>query len=216
MGQMTQYTVLNVLGGGLISGRYVPDPLDVGAKRINYYTDKDLTIGAVINLFGREVRLIDCDEYTREYYRIKYGLDDFTPIVKPASTGNVCVSSNVYDRKLPVFNGWGTHEDSEGNCRKTIPTPPKVDFVKFLKNDKLCLRFGAKMESSIRDYCDRIFVVTFYLSNDEISVYELGIRNSGFLVRGSKPIAYVLFVMIFNQFCVFPNSPASSSNAKSL
>lgn len=186
MGQLTQYTVLNVLGGGLLGGRYVPDPLDVGAKPIKYYTEQDLTIGAIINLFGRVVHLIDCDDFTREYYRIKYGLEDFTPIPMPPSMNNVCVSSNVDDRKLPVFNGWGTHEDSEGNCKKTIPTPPRVDFVKFMKNDKLCLRFGAKMVSSIRDYCDRIFIVSFYLSTDEISVYELGIRNSGFLVWGFR------------------------------
>lgn len=183
MGQMTQYTVLNVLGGGLMGGRFVPDSLDVGSKKINYYTEKDLIIGAIINLFGREVHLIDCDDFTREYYRIKYGLDDFTPIEMPPSGNNVCVSTNIEDRTLPVFNGWGTHEDSEGNCKKTIPTPPKIDFNKFVKNDRICLRFGAKMESQIRDYCDRIFIVTFYLSNDEISVYELGIRNSGFLVR---------------------------------
>lgn len=207
MGQMTQFTVLNVLGGGLMGGRYVPDPLDVGAKPINYYKDKDLTIGAVINLFGREVHLIDCDAFTREYYRIKYGLEDFTPIAKPPSKTSLCVDSNIEDRKLPVFNGWGTHEDSEGNCKKTIPTPPKVDFIKFIKNDRVCLRFGAKLQSPIKDYCDRIFIVTFYMATDEISVYELGIRNSGFLVNG---VVHFILNAIHYSLC----SPAIFSAAK--
>lgn len=37
LGQQTQYTVLNVLGGGLIGGRYIPDSLGVGTKNIEYY-----------------------------------------------------------------------------------------------------------------------------------------------------------------------------------
>lgn len=37
MGQKTAFTVLNVLGGGLIGGRFVPDCLNVGSKKIDYY-----------------------------------------------------------------------------------------------------------------------------------------------------------------------------------
>lgn len=31
-------------------------------------------------MFGRRVLLCDCDDATKEYYRAKYGVEDFTPI----------------------------------------------------------------------------------------------------------------------------------------
>lgn len=37
LGQRTSYTVLNVLGGGFLDGRFVPDSLGVGAQNIEYY-----------------------------------------------------------------------------------------------------------------------------------------------------------------------------------
>lgn len=184
MGQKTPFTVLNVLGGGLIGGRYVPDCLDVGSKKIEYYTDRDLTLGCSINVFGREVVIVDCDPYTTEYYRVKYGLDDFSPVTKrPPKTGDRALKScEMSDRTLPVFNGWGSHEDSEGNCKTIEPKQPKADFNKFINLDGKKLRFGAKMLSKLCDNMERVFIVTYYLSNDTISVFELGTRNSGFLV----------------------------------
>lgn len=40
LGQRTAFTVLNVLGGGFLDGRFVPDSLSVGAKNIEYYKVK--------------------------------------------------------------------------------------------------------------------------------------------------------------------------------
>lgn len=65
---------MNVLGAGLQSGRYVADPLNCGMQHTEYYKPKDLAIGASINVYGRKVVLTDCDPYTKEYYRAKYGL----------------------------------------------------------------------------------------------------------------------------------------------
>ncbi len=41
---------------------------------IDYYTDRELTLGAVLNVFGRKFLICDCDEFTKEYYRTKYGI----------------------------------------------------------------------------------------------------------------------------------------------
>lgn len=38
--------------------------------------------------------------------------------------------------ELPPWNGIGSYEDSEGNCRKVIPQPPKKDMYKFLAKDR--------------------------------------------------------------------------------
>lgn len=195
MGQKTPFTVLNVLGNGLIDGRFVPDCLGVGSKHIDYYTDRDLTIGGKLNLFGREICIVDCDPYTREYYRTKYGLEDFSPVTDrpPINGARAVMSCEMSDRILPVFNGWGTHEDSEGNCKTIEPKQPKPDFYKFMHLDGMKLRFGGKLISKICANRERIFILTYYLSDDTISVFELAARNSGFVVT---------YFFIFFYFCV--------------
>lgn len=62
------------------------------------------------------------------------------------------------------------------------PHPPKIDFRKFVIYDRCNLRFGSRMISKIKENNDRFFVITYYLSDDTVSVYELQIRNSGFQV----------------------------------
>lgn len=180
MGEETPFTVLNVLGGGLKGGRYIVDTLNIGSKRVDYYSDRDLTIGATINIYGREVHLLDCDEFTKRYYRKIYGIEDFPRLLRPYDTNRCENVKSIYDRELPPFNGWGDHADSEGNCRTVEPKPPKVDFKKFINLDRFLLRFGAKMISNFPENNERIFIITYYLSDDTISVYELAVRNSGF------------------------------------
>jgi hypothetical protein len=68
------HTVLNVLSTGFLKGRYLVDALNRGQQHVEYYEDSDLTIGAVINVYGRNVVLTDCDAFTKEYYAKKYGL----------------------------------------------------------------------------------------------------------------------------------------------
>ena len=133
-------------------------------------------------MYGREIVLTNCDEFTREYYRTKYGIEDFSPEPTPINNGEKCEIENLDERVLPVFNGWGTHEDSEGNCKTVEPKQPHKDFKKFIGLDKCLLRFGAKLLSPIKENNERVFIITYYLSDDTVSIYELGMRNSGFLV----------------------------------
>jgi len=50
-----------------------------GAVHTDYYHDSDLTIGTVLNVWGRKFRICDCDEFTKEYYKSKYGLRKLYP-----------------------------------------------------------------------------------------------------------------------------------------
>ncbi len=122
---------------------------------------------------------MDCDPYTREYYRTVHGIEDFTPLQRPNGVGKPTIDN---ERMLPPFNGWGTHEDSESNCKTIALKPPKIDFHKFIQLDRYLLRFGARMVSDVQENRERLYIITYYLSDDTISVFEIGARNSGFKV----------------------------------
>lgn len=129
------FAVLNVLGRDVLKGRYLRDRLETKTpdESSTYYTEKDLMIGRSLNVFGREVILTDCDGATREFYRKKYGIEEFEPICIPKN-------SQQYEKRIgqvmPPYNGWGSYEDSEGNCVGIEPKAPKIDFKKFLCYDK--------------------------------------------------------------------------------
>ena len=48
--------------------------LQTGAINTEYYSDVDLTLGGVVNVWGRKILLCDCDEFTKQYYKTKYGI----------------------------------------------------------------------------------------------------------------------------------------------
>ena len=45
-----------------------------GAVHTDYYNDSDLTLGSVINVWGRKFLICDCDDFTKEFYKSKYGV----------------------------------------------------------------------------------------------------------------------------------------------
>ncbi|EDV34107.1 uncharacterized protein Dana_GF15903 [Drosophila ananassae] len=179
-GQVTPKTLLNVLGTNMRNVRYCIDPLNTGNKEIHYYNERDLQIGSVINVYGRAVVITDLDPFTRKYFQQRFGIQDFTPLAIPNRSDD-CADHKSTERMLPPFNGWGSYEDSVGNCLSVEPKPPKSDFKKFIKFDRYVLRFGAKMLSTIKANCERIFVISYYLCDDTLQIQEIAVRNSGFL-----------------------------------
>lgn len=49
-------------------------PDAIHPEPLQNFGPSDLIIGAPINVYGRMVIISDCDEFTKEYYRVKYGL----------------------------------------------------------------------------------------------------------------------------------------------
>lgn len=186
-GEQTDRTVLNVFGPTGHGGRYILDSLKTGAVHTEYYTDSDLTVGTVLNVWGRRFVLCDCDEYTKEYYKTKYGVE-FTSIPFKKS------SQPCPPREMPPYNGFGSEEDSLCSCMGLLPKPPKRDFIKFMEKDRHGLdsnviRFLARMDTSKPIDADRRFIISYFLSDDSILVFEPPVRNSGiiggkFLERG--------------------------------
>jgi Ca2+-binding EF-hand superfamily protein len=192
-GVATKRTVLNVFGSGGHGGRYILDSLKTGAVATDYFRDSDLTVGGMVNLWGRRLLLCDCDELTKEYYRSKYGVERFeaVDVSEPPLPPQ--------QRQVPPYNGFGSQEDSLASHLNLIPKPPRRDFKKFMEKDRHgldsnVLRFVARMDTSRPIDVDRRFTVFFHLSDDTITIFEPPQRNSGiiggkFMERGriAKP-----------------------------
>lgn len=187
-GEKTDRTVLNVFGPTGHGGRYILDSLKTGAVHTDFYGESDLMVGAVINVWGRKFTITDCDDFTKEYFITKYGVDDFTPIKYKADGASSAA------RQMPPYNGFGSEEDSLCSCMGLIPKPPKRDFIKFMEKDRHgldsnVLRFLARMDTTKPIDMDRRFIISYFLSDDTILVFEPPVRNSGiiggkFLERG--------------------------------
>ncbi|XP_056610503.1 EF-hand domain-containing family member C2 [Triplophysa dalaica] len=179
-GEITDRTVLNVFGPVGHGGRYILDSLKTGAVEEEFFKDSDLTIGGIINVWGRRVLICDCDNFTKEYYRSKYGIEDFTPV------SNKALSPAKPSRKVPPYTGYGSEEDSLCSCQGLLPKPPQKDFRKLMEKDRQglvsnVLRFAGKMLTDSPIDKDRVFIIYFYLSDDTIAVFEPPQRNSGII-----------------------------------
>ncbi|XP_076290221.1 EF-hand domain-containing family member C2 [Lasioglossum baleicum] len=182
IGSADPVTVLNVMGEDTLNVYYSIDPLNAGKTNKESYKDNEIAIGAQINIFGRIIVITDMDAFTKDYYRKKYGVENVVPLEKPRKGDDVCVEVKKY---IPPYNGYGSYEDSLGNCFTVMPQPPKMDFIKFLHQDKQgfdshVLRFRARMISNIPENEDRMFIIRIFLMDDTMSIFELAKRNSGF------------------------------------
>jgi hypothetical protein len=139
------------------------------------YTDADLKIGAVIDVFGRTFLIFDADQWTKDFLDRKYGKRDWTPI----DAAPKAVRKTI-EHKLPPPNGWGDDADSAGYCTSLHPKPPRKDMVKLVGRDGQILRFAATLRDPAPQDRARKFVIAFYLMDDTVAVYEVPQRNSGF------------------------------------
>ena len=93
--------------------------------------------------------------------------------------------------QIPPYNGWGDEKDSIGNCLRLIPKKPKKDYYKYIDNDSIILRFLARLNGKNPEDADRKFLISFFLSDDSIQIYEMPKKNSG------KFLSKILFIFFF-------------------
>ncbi|XP_075910234.1 EF-hand domain-containing family member C2 [Petromyzon marinus] len=183
-------TVLNVLGSVGLGGRFILDSLKTGAPSEEFYTDGDLRVGATVNAWGRPLHLLACDGFTRQYLSDTYGAESVGAVASPPGS-----PPRTPPPRVPPYNGFGSEEDTRHGCLSLVPKPPQKDFRKFVELgrqglDGHVLRFTAEMKSGNPLDEGRRFVVSYFLEDDTISVFEQEQRNSGvvagrFLERGA-------------------------------
>lgn len=143
-----------------------------------FYTPADLRIGATISVFGRPMKLYDMDSATREWYmRVMHMRpDELAPAELPEHYG---ARSVEVVREIPPPTGFGSEADSLACMYSLIPKPPRRDNITLAKNEGKQLRFSAQFVSPSRLDRDRRFIVVFHLMNNNVSVFEPPVRNSG-------------------------------------
>ncbi|XP_060046027.1 EF-hand domain-containing protein 1 isoform X1 [Erinaceus europaeus] len=142
---------------------------------LEWYTAKDFIVGKTVTIRGRTFFIYDCDPFTRQYYKEKFGIADL-PSIDVSKKEPPPVK-----QELPPYNGYGLIEDSAQNCFVLIPKAPKSDVIKMLLNDNKVLRYLAALESPIPEDKDRRFVFSYFLATDMISIFEPPVRNSGII-----------------------------------
>ncbi|NXH13496.1 EFHC1 protein, partial [Bucco capensis] len=142
---------------------------------LEWFTAKDFGVGKSLTLLGRSFFIYDCDEFTRNFYRDKFGITDFQPVeIKKKAPEEV-------PQVIPPYNGFGVLEDSLQNCFSLFPKPPRKDIMKRLENDNKVLRYEVSLESPNPVDRKRRFILSYFLSDDMISIFEPPVRNSGII-----------------------------------
>jgi len=126
----------------------------------------------------RDFLIYDCDDFTKAHYQKKYNIHHFpnltdrirTPAVEPPR------------REVPPPTGFGTDADSLGSIYNLSPKQPRRDEGKLMDMQGKALRLLGKFEDpTVQEDMDRKFVITFYLSDDTISIFEPPQQNSGII-----------------------------------
>ncbi|XP_032362525.1 EF-hand domain-containing protein 1 isoform X1 [Etheostoma spectabile] len=153
--------------------------LEVSTAEVDeYYSPKDFQVGQRITLLGRHILLYDCDGFTKEYYQKNHPDMKMNPSKIPKK---IDLLQKKKKKEVPPYNGFGSLEDSLQNCLYLIPEPPKKNVLKMQENDHKVLRYCARLDSPNPVDEGRRFILSYFLSNDMISIYEKPSRNSGII-----------------------------------
>lgn len=145
--------------------------LDTNAE--SYLTEEEIKPGEPIIAFGRVFTITGVDEFTKKFYKENY--NEHFPL------GGVHESKPPEQVPLviPEYNGFGDEEDTLGYVKKLLPDKPKKDFFKYVDNDKKVLRFTARFNTQVPEDVDRRFIISYYLADDTLSIFEPAQKNSG-------------------------------------
>jgi hypothetical protein len=136
------------------------------------YEPSDLIVGSSIDIYGRKFLLVDCDEYSRDYYSDR-GIEQ--PVLHL-----VVDDGPVYVHEVPQqgdsFLPIGSPEDTLATC---YGMPKIVNMTKVSRTQNRQMRCKIKILSKNSIDGSRPLQLIFHLNDDSIQIYEVPVRNSG-------------------------------------
>jgi len=137
----------------------------------------DLSIGKVVHIYGRDFLLYNLDEFTKQFYRQNFGAaeSDFEAVEVNLPKGK------LPQPPLPPHTGVGSAEDSYLSCIAISPKAPlgQKSLPMLLQYDNKLLRYEAHLETDIAEDKDRVFIISYRLADDYVSIFEPPKDNSG-------------------------------------
>lgn len=160
----------------------------VDESSTQHYTWRHLQLGEHVDVYNRQLLLVNADRFTFSYYQRQ-----FKPLGSPIKLNNGNARFDHIRAPVPPYNGFGSEEDS---LRSVYSIRPKKS-IRDMPNTENCgkfLRFSIRIKNAKNEDKARMFVLTYYLIDDTLSIRETVHRNSGrmagsFLRRGrvTKP-----------------------------
>merc|ERR1711865_16864 len=147
--------------------------------RKEFYSAADMQIGSSINVFGRELLVCDSDDFTSEFMERNFGHETRANVISLEEE-----RPEPPRMEIPPYTGFGSEEDSLGSFYSLVPKAPKANWAKYFENDKKILRFVAQLDTRAPEDRERLFIISYYMADDTITVYEPPARNSG--IMGGK------------------------------
>lgn len=143
-----------------------------------FYQPEDLLCGSIIDIYGREFLLINCDPFSRQFYEKLNINQTEVPILFEEEEEIIHPVPKLGDGFLAI----GSEEDTLA----TIYGMPKVqrDIKKAHKNQHRLLRCKLVLCTNNIIEASRVFALTYYLEDDTLQIFEEVGRNSG-LIGGS-------------------------------
>lgn len=127
-----------------------------------FYNFSDFFVGQNIFIFGKIIKLVDCDEYTREFYndqniiqpdKIYYAVDIFHDLNNKNKDLNKKTDNSMKDYLEHKLGGGKVQNQKQ-----------------FLENDRKVLKFFSKYEG--RDY-----IIHYFLADDTVEIREMHRNN---------------------------------------
>lgn len=155
----------------------------------------DLHIGGTFRVYNLELRLLDCDDFTRAFLKRegRRNEQELQPIEPEDDRPNVRSETD----ELPPHNGFGSAKDAAENCKSIRPKRTElVPKERYDTNARLKLyarivAVGGYKPSEVN--ASRAFVVFVYEGDASVEIHELprpndGIKGKRFLERTREPL----------------------------
>jgi len=146
-----------------------------GIGSSQFLSPRDLQLGSTVDVFGRQLYIYDCDDFTRSFFERSFGVVLGSKDT-PRSETNFPPAPET-----PPHNDFGNPEDSILNTKTLFPRPPQKDYIKFIKSDHQVLAFEARMDTTHPFDRERRFIVRYFCVSDEIEIQERPQENSGYV-----------------------------------
>eukprot|EP01105_Mastigella_eilhardi_P018082 TRINITY_DN4177_c0_g3_i1.p1 TRINITY_DN4177_c0_g3~~TRINITY_DN4177_c0_g3_i1.p1 ORF type:complete len:642 (-),score=187.91 TRINITY_DN4177_c0_g3_i1:78-1832(-) len=142
-----------------------------------YFTVKDFAVGSDITMYGRTFHIVDCDQFTRNFYErlgIAQGAQEEAPVDQHAEW---------LERQQPIVQRATATPNSVFGVKSLtsggLSSPGRVKrdpLLQFLQNDRKVLRYFCMWEDGLDK---RKFTLHYFLADDTIEILERVPPNSG-------------------------------------